>query len=132
MKKVLKNLFSFSVYAFLYIPIIILVVNSFNADRYGMRWKGFDWKWYERLFNNDTLMVGGMLFIVMMSPDIVMAVSFLALFMFVGMALGFWSLLFAHITFCLPYVVVTVSSRLSDFDGKMLDAARDLGASEFT
>ncbi|MDG6881918.1 Inner membrane ABC transporter permease protein ydcV [Phocoenobacter uteri] len=170
MKKVLKSLFSLSVYAFLYIPIIILVVNSFNADRYGLHWKGFDLKWYERLFSNDTLMqsafhsvtiaffaatvatiiggltaialyryrfrgkqfVGGMLFIVMMSPDIVMAVSFLALFMFVGMALGFWSLLFAHITFCLPYVVVTVSSRLSDFDGKMLDAARDLGASEFT
>ncbi len=170
MLRFLRNLFNFSVYAFLYIPIIILVVNSFNADRYGMRWKGFDLKWYEHLFNNDTLMqsaihsitiafcaatiatiiggltaialyryrfrgkqfVGGMLFVVMMSPDIVMAVSFLALFMFVGMALGFWSLLFAHITFCLPYVVVTVSSRLSDFDVKMLDAARDLGASEFT
>ena len=39
-------------------------------------------------------------------------------------------LLFAHITFCLPYVVITVSSRLKDFDGKMLEAAKDLGASE--
>ncbi|MGX3020884.1 spermidine/putrescine ABC transporter permease PotC [Ursidibacter sp. B-7004-1] len=168
MKRVFKSLFMFVVYAYLYIPIIILIVNSFNADRYGLTWKGFSWNWYERLFNNDTLIqaamnsitvafvsatfatligaltsialyryrfrgkqaVGGMLFVVMMSPDIVMAVSLLALFMLVGVSLGFWSLLFAHITFCLPYVVITVSSRLKDFDGKMLEAAKDLGASE--
>ncbi|ATW45120.1 spermidine/putrescine ABC transporter permease PotC [Glaesserella parasuis] len=170
MNRVLKSFFMFVVYAFLYIPIIILIINSFNADRYGLSWKGFSWNWYERLFNNDTLIqaatnsitiaffsatfatligaltaialyryrfrgkqfVGGMLFVVMMSPDIVMAVSLLALFMLVGVALGFWSLLFAHITFCLPYVVVTVSSRLNDFDAKMLEAAKDLGANEFT
>ena len=170
MNRVLKSFFMFVVYAFLYIPIIILVINSFNADRYGLTWKGFSWNWYERLFSNDTLIqaatnsitiaffaatfatligaltsialyryrfrgkqfVGGMLFVVMMSPDIVMAVSLLALFMLVGVALGFWSLLLAHITFCLPYVVVTVSSRLNDFDSKMLEAAKDLGASEFT
>lgn len=170
MNRVLKSFFMFVVYAFLYIPIIILIINSFNADRYGLSWKGFSWNWYERLFNNDTLIqaatnsitiaffsatlatligaltaialyryrfrgkqfVGGMLFVVMMSSDIVMAVSLLALFMLVGVALGFWSLLFAHITFCLPYVVVTVSSRLNDFDAKMLEAAKDLGANEFT
>ncbi|ACL32436.1 spermidine/putrescine ABC transporter permease PotC [Glaesserella parasuis] len=170
MNRVLKSFFMFVVYAFLYIPIIILIINSFNADRYGLSWKGFSWNWYERLFNNDTLIqaatnsitiaffsatfatligaltaialyryrfrgkqfVGGMLFVVMMSPDIVMAVSLLALFMLVGVTLGFWSLLFAHITFCLPYVVVTVSSRLNDFDAKMLEAAKDLGANEFT
>lgn len=170
MKRFGKSLFMLVVYAYLYIPIIILVTNSFNADRYGLSWKGFSWNWYERLFNNDTLIqaavhsvsiaffsatfatligfltsvalyryrfkgkqfVGGMLFIVMMSPDIVMAVSLLALFMLVGVALGFWSLLFAHITFCLPYVVVTISSRLNGFDSKMLEAAKDLGASELT
>lgn len=170
MRRLINSLFMFLVYAYLYIPIIILVVNSFNADRYGLSWKGFSLNWYERLFNNDTLiqaavnsvsiaffaatlstiigaltsialyryrfrgkqMVGGMLFVVMMSPDIVMAVSLLALFMLVGVSLGFWSLLFAHITFCLPYVVITVSSRLKDFDSKMLEAAKDLGASELT
>ena len=77
-------------------------------------------------------MVGGLLFIVMMSPDIVMAVSMLVLFMMLGIQLGFISLLIAHITFCLPYVVITISARLSDFDGKMLEAAKDLGASEVT
>ena len=158
------------VYAYLYIPIIILVTNSFNEDRYGLSWKGFSWNWYERLFNNDTLIqaafhsvtiaffaatlatvvggltaialyryrfrgkqaVSGMLFIVMMSPDIVMAVSLLALFMVVGISLGFWSLLLAHVTFCLPYVTVTIFSRLNGFDARMLEAAKDLGASEVT
>lgn len=170
MSRLLRNIFMLVVYAYLYIPIIILVTNSFNADRYGLSWKGFSWNWYERLFNNDTLIqaafhsvtiaffaatlativggltaialyryrfrgkqaVSGMLFIVMMSPDIVMAVSLLALFMIVGISLGFWSLLLAHITFCLPYVVVTVFSRLKGFDAKMLEAAKDLGASEVT
>lgn len=48
----------------------------------------------------------------MMSPDIVMAISLLVLFMLLGIQLGFWSLLFSHITFSLPFVVVTVYSRL--------------------
>lgn len=170
MKKMFKNLFMLAVFAYLYIPIIILVLNSFNADRFGLNWKGFTWNWYERLFNNDTLvqatlnsltiaffaatlstilgaltsialyryrfrgkkLVGGMLFVVMMSPDIVMAVAMLVLFMILSIKLGFISLLIAHITFCLPYVVIAISSRLSDFDGKMLEAAKDLGASEVT
>lgn len=168
--RLLRNTFMFVVYAYLYIPIIILIVNSFNEDRYGLTWKGFSWNWYERLFNNDTLIqaaihsvtiaffaatfatiiggltaialyrytfrgkkfVGGMLFIVMMSPDIVMAVSLLALFMMFSIKLGFSSLLLAHITFCLPYVVVTILSRLKGFDVKMLEAAKDLGAGELT
>ena len=170
MSRLLRNIFMFVVYAYLYIPIIILVTNSFNEDRYGLSWKGFSWNWYERLFNNDTLIqaafhsvtiaffaatlativggltaialyryrfrgkqaVSGMLFIVMMSPDIVMAVSLLALFMVVGLSLGFWSLLLAHVTFCLPYVTVTIFSRLNGFDARMLEAAKDLGASEVT
>ena len=170
MSRLLRNIFMFVVYAYLYIPIIILVTNSFNEDRYGLSWKGFSWNWYERLFNNDTLIqaafhsvtiaffaatlativggltaialyryrfrgkqaVSGMLFIVMMSPDIVMAVSLLALFMVVGISLGFWSLLLAHVTFCLPYVTVRIFSRLNGFDARMLEAAKDLGASEVT
>ena len=170
MSRLLRNIFMFVVYAYLYIPIIILVTNAFNEDRYGLSWKGFSWNWYERLFNNDTLIqaafhsvtiaffaatlativggltaialyryrfrgkqaVSGMLFIVMMSPDIVMAVSLLALFMVVGISLGFWSLLLAHVTFCLPYVTVTIFSRLNGFDARMLEAAKDLGASEVT
>lgn len=167
------RIFKFSlmtvVYAFLYTPIIILIVNSFNASKFGMKWGGFTTKWYEQLVSNDSLMqaawhslniavfsataaavigsltavalfryqfrgksfVNGMLFVVMMSPDIVMAISLLALFILIGAELGFLTLLLSHITFCLPFVVVTVYSRLKGFDVKMLEAARDLGASEW-
>lgn len=164
-----KNSFLGLVYLFLYLPIIVLIVNSFNNSKFGIRWGGFTLKWYQDLFHNDSLMqaaghsitiavisataaaligsltavalfryqfkgksaVNGLLFIVMMSPDIVMAISLLALFLVLGMQLGFLSLLIAHITFCLPFVVVTVYSRLKGFDAKMLEAAKDLGANEW-
>lgn len=166
--RLLRAGFMSVIYAFLYIPIILLIINSFNRSRFGINWQGFTTDWYGLLMNNDSLLqsaqhsltiaifsataatvigsltavalyryhfrgkpfVGGMLFVVMMSPDIVMAISLLVLFMLLGVSLGFWSLLFSHITFCLPFVVITVYSRLKGFDVKMLEAARDLGASE--
>ena len=158
------------VYLLLYIPILVLVVFSFNDARTAYRWGGFSLRWYEALFNNQAMvqamwnslwlalaaatvstligaltalalhryrfrgkpMLQGMLFVVMMSPEIVLAVSLLALFLMVGLQLGFVSLLLAHVTFCLPFVVITVSARLRGFDNRLLEAARDLGASEFT
>lgn len=169
MKRIFNTGYLFLIYAFLYIPIIVLIINSFNASKFGMKWKGFSLKWYEQLSGNDSLIqaamhslsialisascaailgsltaialyryhfksktyVKGMLFIVMMSPDIVMAISLLAIFTFISLKLGFITLLIAHITFCLPFVVVTVLSRLSGFDIRMLEAARDLGAGEW-
>lgn len=74
----------------------------------------------------------GLLFVVMMSPEIVLAISLLALFLLVGLQLGFTSLLIAHLTFCLPFVVITVLARLAGFDARLIEAARDLGASELT
>ncbi|CAM4407364.1 spermidine/putrescine ABC transporter permease PotC [Vibrio astriarenae] len=170
MKSTIRFSFMSLVYLFLYLPIIVLIANSFNANKFGMKWGGFTTKWYETLMNNDSLIqaawhslnialfsataatiigsltavalyrynfkgkgaVNGMLFIVMMSPDIVMAISLLALFLVMGAQLGFFTLLIAHITFCLPFVVVSVYSRLNGFDVKMLEAAKDLGASEWT
>ena len=73
-----------------------------------------------------------LLFVLMMSPEIVLAISLLALFLIVGIQLGFVTLLIAHITFCLPFVVITVTARLSSLDTRVLEAARDLGANEFT
>lgn len=169
MLKTIKVSFMGLVYTFLYLPIIVLIANSFNINRFGMRWDGFTTKWYELLLNNDSLIqaawhslsiavfsataatiigsltavalfryqfkgkkaVNTLLFIVMMSPDIVMAISLLALFLVVGFKLGFFTLLLAHITFCLPFVVVSVYTRLRGFDVKMLEAAKDLGASEW-
>ena len=157
--RLLRGGFMAAIYAWFYIPIAILIVNSFNASRFGINWQGFSTQWYSLLVNNDSLIqaaqhslmmgvlsavalyryrfrgkpfVSGMLFVVMMSPDIVMAISLLVLFMLLGISLGFWSLLFSHITFCLPFVVITVYSRLKGFDVRMLEAAKDLGASETT
>ncbi len=170
MGRVVRFSFMSVVYAFLYLPIIVLIANSFNANKFGMKWGGWTTKWYHALVNNDSLMqaawhslnvavfsataatiigsltavalfryqfkgkgaVSGLLFIVMMSPDIIMAISLLAIFLVLGAQLGFFSLLIAHITFCLPFVVVTVYSRLKGFDVKMLEAAKDLGAGEWT
>ncbi|WP_407333118.1 spermidine/putrescine ABC transporter permease PotC [Enterovibrio sp. 27052020O] len=169
MSRFFKTGFMSLVYAFLYIPIVILIVNSFNESKFGIEWKGFTTKWYTQLLSNDSLVqaagnsltiavfsataaavigsltavalyryrfrgkkfVNGMLFVVMMSPDIVMAISLLALFVLIGAQLGFLTLLLSHITFCLPFVVVTVYSRLNGFDLRMLEAAKDLAASEW-
>ncbi|AMA65054.1 Inner membrane ABC transporter permease protein YdcV [Candidatus Arsenophonus lipoptenae] len=76
------------------------------------------------------IFINSMLFIVMISPDIVIAISLLLNFMLLGISLGFWSLLLSHITFCLPFVVITIYAKLKDLDITILEAAQDLGASE--
>ncbi len=152
----------------LYMPIAVLVINSFNVSKYGNHWGGFTWKWYEKLFANEGLMqaaghsvliaissatlatiigtlaavalhryefkgkaiLSSMVFVSMLTPEIVCAIALLIIFILLGIQLGFWSLLLAHITFCLPFVIVAVYSRLKGFDMKMLEAARDLGATE--
>src|SRR5690554_4645623 len=154
------------VYLLLYVPIVVLVVFSFNESRTGYEWGGLSLRWYEALFNNRAMVqamwnslwlalsaatvstligaltalalhryrfrgkkvLNGMLFIVIMSPEIVLAISLLALFLLVGLQLGYVSLLLAHVTFCLPFVVITVMARLSGFDERLPEAARDLGA----
>lgn len=158
------------IYALLYLPIIVLVVMSFNESKIGYNWGGFSLKWYESLFNNQAMLdafwhsivlglvaatvstligtltalalhrykfrgkglLNGLLFVLMMSPEIVLAISLLVLFLLIGLQLGFVSLLLAHITFCLPFVVITVFARLSSLDERLMEAARDLGASEAT
>ena len=158
------------IYTLLYLPIIVLVVMSFNKSKIGYNWGGFSLKWYESLFNNQAMLdafwhsivlglvaatvstligtltalalhrynfrgkglLNGLLFVLMMSPEIVLAISLLALFLLIGLQLGFVSLLLAHITFCLPFVVITVFARLSSLDERLMEAARDLGANEST
>lgn len=157
------------VYAFLYLPLLVLVVYSFNDSRSPYGWKGFTLKWYESLFDNAhllqsawhslllaacaatlTTLIGtltaialhryrfpgktalhGLLFVLMMVPDIVLAIALLIFFIALSMHLGFWTLLISHTTFCLPFVVVTVYARLVSFDERTIEAARDLGAGEF-
>ncbi len=168
MMRIFKTLYIWLVLLLIYLPIMVLVSNSFNNSKYGIKWDGFTLKWYQKLFNNDALLQAGwhsltvsviaatmatligtlaavalyrytfrgktllssMVFVAMLTPEIVMAIALLTVFITLGISLGFISLLIAHITFCLPFVIVTVYSRLKDFDIKMLNAAKDLGASE--
>jgi len=168
MKRTLRNIYLASIYLFLYVPILILIIYSFNDTKYSTNWQGFTLKWYYQLvtdaplkeaFVNSIIIalsssiiatilgtLGALAFyryrfigrkvmytfiyIVMMSPDIVMGISLLMFFITIGMATGAFTLLLAHITFCLPFVVVTVYSRISGFDRNIIDVAKDLGASE--
>lgn len=164
-----KRGFVCSVYGLLYLPILVLVVYSFNSAASGFQWEGFGFTGYKELWANQDLIdaawrsvwlgvvaaslstllgtliafvlhrfpvrgkraLTAMLFVVLMSPDIVVAICLLILFIFLGIELGFVSLLLAHITFCLPFVVITVHARLQGFNNQIIDAARDLGASEW-
>jgi spermidine/putrescine transport system permease protein len=163
-----RLLFFLGIFAYLYLPIGILIVNAFNLNRYGFRWDGFTLSWFSAMLANTGLMeaarhslviavcaatvataigsfaaigfsryqfagrriLKGTLMTLMMAPDIILAISLLVLFVIAGISLGFWSLLLSHITFCLPFTMMTVSARLQGFDPFLLDAARDLGASE--
>lgn len=70
------------------------------------------------------------IFMLTVSPDIVMGISLLIMFIALKMELGFVTILLAHITLCAPFVAVTVLARLEEFDEHLIEAARDLGASE--
>ena len=156
------------VYVFLYLPLAVMAVYSFNASKYSLSWKGFTLMWYGKLLTNTTLLdaalrslaiavcsasvacilgtlaafmlhqyrfrgrrpLFGSLFIMMMSPDIVIGISLLVLFLSAGLGLGFWTLLMAHVTLCVPFVTATVYSRFKGFDRSVVEAARDLGATE--
>lgn len=156
------------VYLFFYIPIIILIIYSFNEAQYSLLWHGYSLRWYQELFADKDLWIAvwhsvvlgvlaattatcigsltaislyrylfhgrqllyGLIFILILTPDIVMGISLLILFSFIKISLGFWSLLLAHITFCIPFVVVTVYSRMASFDEYIFEAAKDLGAND--
>jgi spermidine/putrescine transport system permease protein len=74
-----------------------------------------------------------LIFMPMATPEVVMGSSLLALFSSAGLAgsLGFWSILIAHIMFCLSFVVVTVKARLAGLDSAYEQAAMDLYANEW-
>lgn len=168
MRHLPKTLYVTAIFLFFYLPIVVLIIYSFNNAQYSLLWHGFSLRWYHELFADSDLWVAvvhsltlgifsatiamcvgalaaislfrydfkgrqvlsGLIFILILSPDIVMGISLLILFSLVGISLGFWSLLLAHITFCIPFVVVTVYSRIVSFDEYIFEAAKDLGATD--
>ena len=98
--------------AFLYIPIAVLVVLSFNASRSRVVWGGFTLEWYQTLFQNSDIVTG------------------IALMLWFSRFtdLGYVSILLAHVTFNIPYVVLSILPKLQQMDVSVYEAARDLGA----
>ncbi len=170
--KVGSKLYLALVFLFLYAPIFVLVIFSFNDTVSGARtiWGGFTTKWYSMLFEDrlimealrNTLIIAvatavfstilgtvaaiginsmgklGKRFMMnvtnfpMINPEIVTGVSMMLLFVFVvnlfgGASLGMWSLIMAHVTFCLPYVILSVLPKLRQMDSNLFEAAQDLG-----
>ena len=164
----LSWLYIIFVYLFLYMPLFILIIFSFNDAASGTIWKGFTLRWYEKLFNSSALISGlinslivgvsaatlvtvigtlsavtlfrfnffgknfimSLLYILILSPEIIMGISLLLLFKFLSMDLGFQTLLITHITLCLPFVMAVLFTRLANFDVHIIEAAKDLGANE--
>lgn len=158
-----------AIYLFFYIPIVILIVYSFNDSPRSLLWRGWTWQWYSELFSDSnlwlatwhSLLVGimaatvatiigllaavnlyrytfpgrrllyGLVFILILSPEIVSGASLLILFTILNMNFGFLTLLLSHISFCLPFVIVTVYSRLTSVDKNIFEAAKDLGAHDW-
>ncbi|HTM64162.1 MAG TPA: spermidine/putrescine ABC transporter permease PotC [Gammaproteobacteria bacterium] len=72
----------------------------------------------------------GLIFILILSPEIVMGAALLILFTLLRFPLGFITLLLSHTTFCIPFVIVTTYGRLVSFDKNIFEAAKDLGATD--
>ena len=164
------------IFIFLYVPMAVLIVASFNTGKDVTQFEGFTLQQYARLFQDRTLLklLGNSLLvsvlasfiatvfgtvaslgiynlnprlrkaamtltnIPMTNPDIVTGVSLSLLFVFVGTrmlgqrnSLTFWTLLIAHITFNLPYVILNVMPKLKQMDRDLVEAALDLGCTPF-
>jgi spermidine/putrescine transport system permease protein len=86
----------------------------------GMYWYSFRFKKYVQVSS----------FLPLIIPEIIIGVSLLIMFGVVGLRLGLFTIFIAHVTFCLPYALLIVNSRLDEFDYSIIEAAYDLGAKE--
>lgn len=75
--------------------------------------------------------INGLLYVPIVIPELVIGLASLASFSKMGMTMGFATMVFAHVTFCLPFVIITLRSRIADFDSSIEEAAMDLGANQW-
>jgi len=167
-----SRLWTVIIFIYLFAPIAILIVFSFNAAKSLSVFSAPSLKWYRELFRDDvtlaslknTLLLAVSASIVstvmgtaaavginklrrrwlaaaldtvtnipMVNPDIITGISLMLMFVFVGRLFGlatslsFWTMLLAHITFCLPYVILQVLPKLRQMDPALPEAAMDLG-----
>ena len=158
------------VYLFLHIPILALVVFSFNESKFSTEWTGFTLHWYERLLERQDILDGlkasvfvaltstaistvlgtlfalalgrhvfrgrrgveAFLYVPLVTPEIVVGISLLILFVMLKVPLGLMTVIVAHVAFNISYVVVVVLARLAGMDSNLEEAAMILGADELT
>ncbi len=164
-KKTLSNVYMAIIFLFLYLPIAVLIILSFNDSRTRVEWGGFTLKWYIGCFQSETIMTAfattlqitlisavvstiigtlaaigisamkqksrtfylGATNIPLLNADIVTGISMMLLFVkFID--LGFITVLIAHITFSIPYVILNVLPKLKQANRSTYEAALDLGA----
>ena len=169
--KTLNRIYVALIIVFLYAPILVMMLFSFNSTVSTAVFSGFSLKWYGELFAKDevaeamknTLFLAALSSVIatllgtaaavgisrmprkwrspmltvtnipMMNPDIVTGISMMLLFVFVcvrlagAASLSFVTVLIAHITFNLPYVILNVMPKLKQMDASLTDAAMDLG-----
>ncbi|MBQ3225979.1 MAG: ABC transporter permease [Clostridia bacterium] len=171
-----SKLYTTLIFIFLFAPIVILLVFSFNEAKSLSVFSGFSFRWYEELFSDEATLeslknslilalsatvistvmgtvaalgiyrlrkkwyralLNTVTNIPMINPDIITGISMMLLFVFVGRmfsastSLNFWTMLIAHVTFCLPYVIFQVLPKLNQMDGDLMEAAQDLGCTPF-
>ena len=152
---------------FIYLPILYLVLFSFNDGKSMTNFSGFSLRWYENLFTKETsmlqsiwttLIVAGISTVVstvvgtiaaiglskakriirtavlevnnlpVMNPDIVTAIGLMLLFISIKVQPSMVTLVLSHISFCIPYVILSVMPKLRQLDDNVAEAALDLGA----
>ncbi|MBM7562171.1 ABC transporter permease [Fusibacter tunisiensis] len=164
--KWIKRIYTAMMFIFLYAPIAVLIVFSFNDSKSTAKWEGFTFEWYQALFDNSYIMkslyytilvalvsaalatlIGtfaafGIYYmkvwkqklvlnvnsIPMLNPDIVTGVSLMTLFVAMNIQLGLMTMIIAHVTFNIPYVVLSVLPKFRQMPGELMEAALDLGA----
>ena len=174
MKKYASRIYLCIIFAILYIPILTLILFSFNASESTANFTGFSFDWYVKLFKDEAAfialrntlilavcsallstvigtaaaegiykmrtkwfkkLVNSVTNVPMMNPDIVTGVSFMLFFAAVVAifkianydSIGFFAMLIAHTTFCLPYVILNVLPRINELGNSLSEAALDLG-----
>ena len=167
LKQFFQDFYLALILLFLYIPIVTMIVLSFNNTKSRTVWGGFTTRWYTQMFQdsaimnalNNTLLIAfasaliatvigtiaaiginsmkriprtivmGINNIPMLNSDIVTGISLMLAFIAFGISLGFKTVLIAHITFNIPYVILSVMPKLKQTNRYTYEAALDLGAS---
>ena len=147
----LPNVYLGVILLLMYVPIVLVIIYSFNESKISSVWDGFSLKWYEELFRDRALFESLLNSIILgVSSSCAAAVigtlgavgsskvqlkgkgimEYISTLPLIGLPFGMTTLIIAHTAFCIPYVFMLVKARLVGLDKSLEEAALDLGASK--